>query len=64
VLNFKLLLDEEVVRQRAEEGVKKEDGTFKINPIMIPHNKEVTELRPFEFLYAAFDSGEPNTHGV
>ena len=48
------------MRQRAEEGVKREDGTFKINPIVIPHNTEVTELRPFEFLYGAFDSGKPS----
>jgi hypothetical protein len=53
--------DEEETAQIAAGGVLSDsalDRKYLIRPIIIPHDPNVTELRPFQFLYAAYDSGE------
>ena len=34
------------------------DKKYLIRPIVIPHDPKVTELRPFQFLYAPYDTGK------
>lgn len=53
--------DEEEAAIIAAGGVLSEsalDRKYLIRPIVIPHDAKVTELRPFQFLYAAYDTGE------
>lgn len=58
--------DDEEAAQIAAGGMLSDSALnrkYLIRPIIIPHDPKVTELRPFQFLYAAFDSGEYN-HGL
>lgn len=49
---WKLLLDEKACQQAASEG---SEGEF-IKAFSVPHNPQVTSIRPFEYLYAEYSA--------
>ena len=35
-------------------GIRDETGAFVVKPILIPHNKDITPIKPTEFIYCDF----------
>ena len=54
--NFKLLLDEQSLKEAAEAGYSDINGKVVINPIHIAHDPSITSLRPYQYIYAKVSS--------
>ena len=48
-IKYKMLLDEEELKKAAEAGIPN-----RVCPVIIPHDPEITDVRPHQFIYCPF----------
>jgi hypothetical protein len=58
LINYKMVLDSEELKERVGWGLQSEDGSaYIIKPVSIPHIPEISSLLPYEYIYSSYRAG-------
>ena len=49
-----MLLDDIRLKEAAEAGIPNKSGGYIVQPLLINHQPDITEIKPHEFIYSQF----------
>ena len=60
-IGYSMLLDDIRLKEAAEAGIPNKSGGYIVQPLLINHQPDITEIKPHEFIYSQFP-GENDVH--